>query len=123
MGKTGITGIKRVINAFGYSLRGLRDALRYESAFRQEVAIFILMLPVAMWLGRSPLEYILLISSMLLVLIVEVLNSAIEAVVDRVGDDYHDLSGRAKDMGSAAVLLTLLNVGFIWLMIIYQRFC
>ncbi len=123
MGKTGITGIKRVINAFGYSLRGLRDALRYESAFRQEVAIFILMLPVAMWLGRNPLEYILLISSMLLVLIVEVLNSAIEAVVDRVGDDYHDLSGRAKDMGSAAVLLALLNVGFIWLMIVYQRFC
>lgn len=122
MGKTGITGIKRVINAFGYSLRGLRDALRYESAFRQEVAIFILMLPVAIWLGQRPLEYILLISSMLLVLIVEVLNSAIEAVVDRVGDEYHDLSGRAKDMGSAAVLLTLLNVGFIWLMIIYQRF-
>lgn len=122
MGKTGVTGIKRVINAFGYSLRGLRDALRYESAFRQEVALFILLLPVAMWLGQSPLDYILLIGSMLLVLIVEILNSAIEAVVDRVGDDYHDLSGRAKDMGSAAVLLALLNVGFIWVMIIYQRF-
>ena len=122
MAKTGVTGIKRVINAFGYSLRGLQAALRYESAFRQEVAIFVLLLPVAIWLGKSPLEYILLIGSMLLVLIVEVLNSAIEAVVDRVGAEQHELSGRAKDMGSAAVLLTLLNAGFIWLMIVYQRF-
>lgn len=122
MGKTGVTGIKRVINAFGYSMRGLRDALRYEAAFRQEVALFIILLPVALWLGQNPLDYILLIGSMLLVLIVEILNSAIEAVVDRVGAEHHDLSGRAKDMGSAAVLLALLNVGFIWVMIIYQRF-
>ena len=113
MGKTGVTGIKRVINAFGYSMRGLRDALRYEAAFRQEVALFIILLPVALWLGQNPLDYILLIGSMLLVLIVEILNSAIEAVVDRVGTEHHDLSGRAKDMGSAAVLLALLNVGFI----------
>jgi diacylglycerol kinase (ATP) len=122
MGKTGITGIKRVINAFGYSMRGLRDALRYEAAFRQEVALFCILLPVAIWLGKAPIDYIVLIGSLLLVLIVEILNSAIEAVVDRVGAEHHDLSGRAKDMGSAAVLIAVVNVVFIWAMIVYQRF-
>jgi diacylglycerol kinase (ATP) len=122
MGKPGATGIRRVINAFGYSLQGIRAALQHESAFRQEVAMFFIMLPVAWWLGRTYIEWALLVGSMFVVLIVELLNSAIEAVVDRVSDDHSELAGRAKDMGSAAVLVSLLNVSFIWVMVAWHRF-
>lgn len=122
MAKPGATGLTRIFNAFGYSMKGMRAALRYESAFRQEAALFVLLLPVALWLGQSGIHYILLIGSLLLVLIVELLNSAIEAVVDRIGDEHHELAGRAKDMGSAAVFISLANVGFIWAVIAYLRF-
>ena len=107
-------GIKRVVNATFYSLQGLRSALNHEAAFRQEVMLAVVMIPLACWLNVSSVERMLMISSVLLVLIVELLNSGIEAVVDRVGEEYHELAGRAKDLGSAAVFLSLLMTGFIW---------
>ncbi len=122
MGKPGASGLTRIINAGGYSIKGLKAALKHESAFRQEVALFIILLPVALWLGKGWLHYLLLIGSMLLVLITELLNSAIEAVVDRVGNEHHELAGRAKDMGSAAVFIALMNVLFVWAMIAWHRF-
>lgn len=122
MAKTGATGLTRIINAFGYSMKGIRAAIVHESAFRQEAVLFVIMLPLAIWLGTDWLDYILLIGSLLLVLIVELLNSAIEAVVDRISDEFSELAGRAKDMGSAAVFVSLANVMLIWGLIIYQRF-
>jgi len=118
----GRTGLDRVRHALGYSLDGLRQALRHESAFRQETVLAVLMLPAAFWLGRSWVEVALLAGAVLLVLIVELLNSAIEAVVDRVSFELHDLSKRAKDLGSAAVLLSLLLCGGIWAAALYHRF-
>jgi len=122
MAKPGKTGLTRIIDAFGYSMKGMRAALYHESAFRQEAALFVILLPAAIWLGSDWLHYILLIGSLLLVLIVELLNSAIEAVVDRIGDEHHELAGRAKDMGSAAVFISLANVVFVWAVIAWQRF-
>lgn len=122
MAKPGKTGLTRIIHAFGYSMKGMAAALRYESAFRQEVVLFLVLLPLAFWLGQSALQYILLISSLLLVLIVELLNSAIEAVVDRIGDEHNELAGRAKDMGSAAVFISLANVALIWAAVAWLRF-
>lgn len=117
----GRTGIDRVLRAFGYSMQGMLAALRGESAFRQEMALAVVMLPAAFWLGRGWVEVALLAGSVLLVLIVELLNSAIEAVVDRVSLDLHDLSKLAKDYGSAAVLLALLLCGGIWAAALWQR--
>jgi diacylglycerol kinase (ATP) len=122
MGKTGATGLRRIINAFGYSMKGLRAAFKYESAFRQETALLIIFLPLAILLGQSIVDYSILIGSLLLVMIVELLNSALEAVVDRVSDEHHKLAGRAKDMGSAAVFIALLNVIVIWSMYGFQLF-
>ena len=122
MGKTGVTGIKRIINAFGYSMKGMRAAFKHESAFRQETALLIILLPLAILLGQSIVDYSILIGSLLLVMIVELLNSALEAVVDRVSDEHHKLAGRAKDMGSAAVFIALLNVIVIWSMYSFQFF-
>lgn len=122
MGKTGATGLRRIINAFGYSVKGMRAAFEHESAFRQETALLIILLPLAILLGQSIVDYSILIGSLLLVLIVELLNSAVEAVVDRVSDEHHKLAGRAKDMGSAAVFISLVNVIVIWSMYGYQFF-
>ena len=122
MGKTGVTGLKRIINAFGYSMKGLRAAFKHESAFRQETALLIILLPAAFMLGRNIVDYSILVGSLLLVLIVELLNSAVETVVDRIGDEHHELAGRAKDMGSAAVFISLLNVAVIWSMYVFQYF-
>ena len=122
MGKTGATGLTRIINAFGYSMKGIRAAILHESAFRQEAVLFVIMLPAAIWLGRNWLDYILLIGSLFIVLIVELINSAIEAVVDRISHEYSELAGRAKDMGSAAVLISLVNVMLVWGLIIFNRF-
>ena len=122
MAKTGATGLTRIINAFGYSMKGIRAAILHESAFRQEALLFVIMLPLAIWIGTDWLDYILLIGSLLLVLIVELLNSAIEAVVDRISDEFSELAGRAKDMGSAAVFIALANVVLVWGLIIYIRF-
>lgn len=118
----GATGLTRIINAYGYSMQGLAAALKHESAFRQEAVLFIVLLPAAIWLGQDWLQTILLVGSLLLVLIVELINSSIEAVVDRIGDERHELAGRAKDMGSAAVFIALANVIFIWAIIAWQRF-
>ena len=112
-------GLKRLSNAMKFSWQGVKAAYKHEEAFRQEVLLLIVAVPLALWLGESGLEKGLMISSVLLVLIVEILNSAIEAVVDRFGGEMHELSGRAKDMGSAAVTLALLNAAIIWLFIIF----
>jgi diacylglycerol kinase (ATP) len=117
MSKTGVTGIKRIINAAGYSMQGLSTAFKHEAAFRQELLLVIVLLPISFYVGQTNVERAILIGSLFLVLIVELLNSAIEAVVDRVGHDFHELSGRAKDIGSAAVFVSLVNVIVVWLII------
>ena len=110
----GKTGVRRVLNALRYSMDGLRAAYTGEDAFRQEVLLAAALIPLALWLPVSGLGKALMIASVLLVLAVELINSAIEAVVDRVSLDRHTLSKRAKDLGSAAVLLALVNVGAVW---------
>lgn len=112
----------RVVRAFRYSLNGLKAAYRKESAFRQELMLAVVLAPLALWLGRTGVERSLLFGSIVLVLIVELLNSAIEAAVDRGGKDWDELAGRAKDMGSAAVLLALLLVVAIWGLVLWGRF-
>jgi diacylglycerol kinase (ATP) len=114
MAKPGETGLKRILSAAGYSAKGLLSCWRNEAAFRQELLACIVLVPLALWLGDSGLERALLIGVLLLVLIVEVLNSSIEAVVDRIGPEHHELSGLAKDQGSAAVMLSLLCVAVVW---------
>ncbi|HET9643504.1 MAG TPA: diacylglycerol kinase [Burkholderiaceae bacterium] len=110
----GRTGVDRVRRALGYSLQGLRDAYRGESAFRQESWLAIFLIPSAFWLGRTWVEVALLAGSVMLVMIVELLNSSIEAVVDRVSYELHDLSKRAKDFASGAVFLSLVTCASIW---------
>ncbi len=122
MNKPGNTGLRRVINATVYSAQGLAHAWRHEAAFRQELVLTVLLTPVAIWLGQNTVERVLLIACCLLVLIVELLNSAIEATVDRFGKEHNELSGRAKDLGSAAVFLSLLLVPLIWGGVAWQRF-
>lgn len=112
----------RVVRALGYSLKGLRAAYKKESAFRQELILAVVLVPCGLWLGRNGVERVLLIGSVLLVLIVELLNSSVEATVDRIGAKPHKLSGRAKDMGSAAVLIALLQLAVTWGLILYDRF-
>ncbi len=119
--KPGKTGFKRVIHAAGYSLLGLTAAYRNEAAFRQELWLSVILAPLAIFLGDSGVERAMLLGSLILVLIVELLNSAIEAVVDRVGSEMHELSGRAKDIGSAAVMLSLLNLFVIWGFILWHQ--
>lgn len=108
----------RVVRALGYSMKGLRAAYKRESAFRQELIMAVVMLPAGVWLGRDPVERALLLGSVLVVLIVELLNSAVEATVDRGGKNWDKLAGRAKDMGSAAVFVLLLNLGLCWALIV-----
>jgi diacylglycerol kinase (ATP) len=116
-------GLTHVVKAFGYSLQGLLAAWRFEEAFRLELLAMIIMVPAALWLGGNGVERALLVGSLLFVLIVELINSAIEAVVDRVGIEHHTLAGRAKDIGSAAVMMSLLNVVVVWGFVLYDRFC
>lgn len=118
----GRTGLDRIVRATGYSMSGLAMAYRGESAFRQEFWLAVILLPSAFWLGRSWVEVALLAGSVLLVLIVELLNSSIEAAIDRISFEMHDLSKRAKDLASAAVLLSLLLCGGVWLAALWQRF-
>ena len=117
-----LTDGRRITRAFGYSLAGLRAAYKKESAFRQELILTLLLLPLGVWLGRTGVERSLLIGSILLVLIVELLNSAVEATVDRGGKNWDKLAGRAKDMGSAAVLIAILLLAMTWGFILYDRF-
>jgi diacylglycerol kinase (ATP) len=120
--KPGKTGITRILFAAGYSWKGLRSAFRQEAAFRQELALCIILVPLGLWLGTTGVERALLVGSLFIVLIVEILNSAIEAVVDRMGDEWNKLSGRAKDMGSAAVFLALLNVAIVWVLVLVEHY-
>jgi len=122
MSKPGQTGLRRIRNAMFYSLQGVTEAWQHEAAFRQEAVLCIIMIPLAFLLGDSAVERALLAGSCLLVLVTELLNSAIEATVDRIGSDQHELSGRAKDMGSAAVFISLCTVGLTWGLIGYERF-
>lgn len=112
----------RIMRAFRFSLAGLRVAYKMESAFRQELILTMVCVPLGLLLGRNGVERSLLLGSILLVLIVELLNSAIEATVDRGGKDWDKLAGHAKDMGSAAVLITLLLLASTWGLILYDRF-
>ena len=114
------TGWRRLVNATGYSWAGLRAAWRNEEAFRQEGLLCALLVPVALWLGDSPVERALLIGSLLLIVIVELLNTGIEAAIDRIGPERHELSGRAKDIGSAAVFMALLNAAVVWCLIVFS---
>jgi len=114
----GKTGLRRVINATRYSLEGFAAAARHEDAFRMEVLLFVVLAPVALWLGSTGVERALLVGCLLLVLIVELLNSAVEAAVDRISFENHRLAKRAKDIGSAAVMLSLVNAAIVWLLIL-----
>jgi diacylglycerol kinase (ATP) len=114
-------GLTRVLRAVGLSLRGLTGAFREEAAFRQELAFAALVIPLGLWLGHSGVERALLIGPMLLILIVELLNSAIEATVDRIGLERHALAGLAKDIGSAAVLMSFVLLIAVWLLVLLGR--
>ena len=122
MGNSGRTGLKRIFHAALFSMAGIRAAWTHETAFRQEVTLCAVMIPASFWVGQNAAERSLLIGSCLLVLIVELLNSSIEAITDRVGTDHHALSGRAKDLGSAAVLVSLALAGLVWGLIAWQSF-
>lgn len=122
MGKPGKTGLGRVIDAFGYSMKGLAASWKYEAAFRQEVGLAIILIPTAFWLAQTHVELILLISSVFWVLMAELANSSVEAVVDRTGSEHHDLSGRAKDIGSALVFVSLVLLVVVWGIVVFNRF-
>lgn len=115
----GSTGLQRLLNATGYSLSGLRSAWRHEDAFRQEVLLAALLVPLAMFIGPTGTGKALMVFSVLLVMVVELLNSAIEATVDRISLENHRLAKRAKDIGSAAVMISLLNMTVIWLLVLW----
>ena len=113
------SGVRRLMLASINSLRGVRSAFQSEAAFRQELALAVVLIPLGLWLGDSPVEKVLLVASVLFVLVVELLNTAIEAVVDRVGLEHHVLSGRAKDVGSAAVLVALVLMVTVWALLLF----
>lgn len=117
----GRTGMDRVIRATGYSIEGLKTAYRGESAFRQEAWAAVVLVPAAFWIGRTWVEIALLAGSVVLVMVVELLNSAIESAIDRVSFEPHDLSKRAKDIASAAVMMSLVLCGGIWLAAAWHR--
>ena len=116
----GKTGIKRLANAFTYSVAGTLAAFKHEDAFRQEVILSIILIPLAIYLGQTAIEQALMISSILLIIIVELLNSSVEATVDRISVKRHKLSKRAKDIGSAAVFFSLVNAAVIWFLILVK---
>lgn len=117
----GRTGVQRVINATRYSFEGLAAAARHEDAFRQELVLAAVLVPLGLWLGADGVERALLAGSVLMVLVVELLNSAVEATVDRVSLEDHQLAKRAKDIGSAAVMMSLVTVGVVWLLVLLPR--
>ena len=113
------TGIARLIKAATYSCRGLLACYKTEEAFRQELALALVLLPLGLWLGDNGMERALLAGSVLLVLIVELINTGVEYVVDRIGAEYHELSGKAKDIASAAVFLALVNLALTWALVLF----
>ncbi|ALV93806.1 MULTISPECIES: diacylglycerol kinase [Pantoea] len=116
-----VTGFQRIVNAAGYSWQGLRAAWQNEAAFRQEAIAAVIAVIVACWLDIDVISRVLMIGSVVLVIIIEIINSAIEAVVDRIGEERHPLAGRAKDMGSAAVLLAILLALFVWITLLWSH--
>jgi len=114
----GATGIRRLINATRYSFEGFAAAARHEAAFRQELLLAAILLPLGLWLGENGVERALLAGSVLIVLVVELLNSAVEAAVDRISAEHHVLAKRAKDLGSAAVMLSLASAAVVWLLVL-----
>ena len=115
------TILAHILKAFIWSMAGIKAAWKNEQAFRWEAAIIVLMVPVGLWLGRTAVERALLIACAMSVLITELLNSAVEAVVDRIGPERHDLSKRAKDLGSAAALISMITAAVVWVLIAYER--
>jgi diacylglycerol kinase (ATP) len=111
-------GFTRLFNAFGNSLRGCIGAFREEAAFRQELALAVVVIPAGLWLGRTGIERGLLVAPMIIILIVELLNSAVEAAIDRIGPEHHELSGLAKDIGSAAVFAAFVLLGTVWVLVL-----
>jgi diacylglycerol kinase (ATP) len=122
MGSENENVIGHIINAFRYTFDGLKSAWKNELAFRGELVVAILMIPLGIWLGQSAVEQALLIASILLILLTELLNSALEAVVDRIGPERHELSKRAKDMGSAAAFISMVTAVVVWMIIAFDRF-
>lgn len=118
----GAQGLRRLMNAFGYSRDGFAAAWKHEAAFREELLLAVITIPLGLWLGQTGIERALLVGTILIVLIVELLNSAIEAVVDRVSPERHELSKRAKDIGSAAVLVTLTLAAAVWALILIPHY-
>ena len=116
------TGLTRIVKAFGYSMKGFAAAWRHEAAFRQETLLSVVLLPCAFFVGRDALDYALLLGSLIIVLISELFNSAIEALTDRIGTEHHELSGRAKDVASAAVFAALVLAVLVWGSIAWMRF-
>jgi diacylglycerol kinase (ATP) len=116
----GKTGIKRLANAFKYSVAGTLAAFKHEDAFRQEVILSIVLIPLAIYLGETTTEQALMITSVILIIIVELLNSSVEATVDRISVKRHKLAKRAKDIGSAAVFFSLVNASVIWFLILVK---
>ena len=114
-------GLGRLFNALRYSSQGLAAALRHEAAFRQELALAVILAPLAFWLGQTPAQILLLLGTLIFVLVVELLNSALEALADTITLEHHPLIGRAKDLASAAVLLSLIFAGAVWLSFLYSR--
>jgi len=121
MAKTGATGIKRILNAAVYSWQGLKAAYINEAAFRQEIWLALILAPAGIYLGDTLLDKAVLVCSLLFVLITELLNSAIEAIIDRISDEHHELSGRAKDIGSATVLIAIIMAIIIWLAVLLPQ--
>ena len=121
MANHNVRGLRRILNAFGFSMAGFRACFRHEEAFRQEVYVLLVLVPLGIWLGEGPIERALLIGSLLIVPIVELLNSAVEANVDRVGLERHELSRRAKDLASAAVFLSIVLAVLVWALVLTPR--
>ena len=117
----GATGLRRILNATRYSLEGVAAAARHEAAFRQELLLAAVLVPLGLWLGADGVERALLAGSVLMVLVVELLNSAVEAVVDRASPEHHELAKRAKDYGSAAVMIALAITGLVWVLLLLPR--
>lgn len=120
--KPGKTGLVRLVDATGYSISGLKAAFINEAAFRQELLLITILGMASFWLSENPLEWLILIIPLFLLLIVELLNSAIESTVDRIGSETHELAGRAKDLGSAAVMLSLALIALVWGVIAWSHF-
>jgi len=120
--KPGKTGLSRIADAFGYSFKGLKFAWKHEAAFRQELIFSIFLIALAVFLSETFVECILLITPVFIVLVVELLNSAIEAVVDRISDEHHDLSGAAKDIASAAVFVSLILTAVVWTVFLFNKY-